>query len=125
MEDIIEQYPSDLNYEHLFQDVCDESNYADRITATIEKEFKSMGLEKKEREDEKKALEQELIALKKDYRKCKNIRNTKMAKANQSNAAKRKIIREKMEYVKMRLEEIGDEEKGSEIDPSVMTSLDS
>ena len=91
----------------------DDSVYdgASRIIEDAEYDFKHMTDEQKLREEEKKDIKKKIGHLKK-YR---NIKNPKLRHVNEQRAEKRNYIKKQIAEYNLRLQDIEEEEKGSNI----------
>jgi len=111
-----------IDEEDLFQDLekdykskGDESKtIAEKIIEETEKDFKS-GFSNEEdilrdRQNEKDKINMDLKKLKGSFHKYKNVRNAKMIAVNRERAKKRYEIRQRIEFLNLRLREINIEE---------------
>ena len=101
-------------------------SFSDKIVDDVEKSFLNMekAPEAKSRTEERVALIAELKTLRKKLDTLKNARNVKTAKYNNSVAAKRKVVKSRIDEIKFILENIKDEEEGAKIDAGVLLNKD-
>jgi len=84
--------------------------HGDRIIEKAEREFVSGTAEYQSREQEKKDIRAQIKDVKQKLNKCKNVKNHRFREVNAKRAAKRADYRNKIEYLNLRLREIGIEE---------------
>ena len=109
-----------VNEDNLFDQLIREQDtkppsYADKIIEDIEADFTDMSTANREREKEKKTLQDRLATLKARLNKTKNIKNPSKIALNTEQAKKRAAIKKEMEEIKDKLANIEAEEQGKDI----------
>jgi hypothetical protein len=102
-------------FDQLVRDHVKPPSYADKIVEDIEADFTDMSTANREREKEKKTLQDRLVALKARLNKTKNIKNPSKAALNTEQAKKRAAIKKEIEEIKDKLANIEAEEQGQDI----------
>ncbi len=102
-------------YDLLFKQVQLENNItkktiADKIIEQTESEFKGLSQEQKERDLEKKDIVKKIKRLTSLLKKYRNIKNHRLRHLNTERSKKRREIKRKLEFCRMRLQEITIEE---------------
>lgn len=102
-----------------------EKEYTDRLVENIEDEFKAIMNkdiehidEDTSREREKEEISKKIKGLYRQLTQNKNIKNHRLVQHNSQRAENRKRLRKEIELCKLRLQEIEQEVKGKEVNPS-------
>jgi hypothetical protein len=115
--------------DRLFDITSDEPNYAERVMADIEAEYKGYATVEQQRLKERDRLVKEGKDLQKSLTSIRNIRSLGVGarRVNQENSEKREKIRERIRLIKDQLALIEEEIKGSSVTSQnlVDTSLSS
>lgn len=111
-----------MEYDKLFSEQEKEvndgivvSSLSEKIVSTAEKDFLHMNAEQEEREKEKKEIHKKIAEYRAQLRKCSNNKKLRMSTHNTQLSNKRTEIRKHIAALEMRLQEIVDEEKGSQV----------
>ena len=84
----------------------DQPSLAEKIIINAEREFKGLGGEEEDRQDEEKSINEKIKNLELQLHKTKNIKNHKLIHLNAKRAEKRKDIKRDITELRMRLYDI-------------------
>lgn len=92
-----------------YKDVEPESP-SEKIIKKAEQEFRGFSKEQQSRHEERQKILKELKTLRIKFRRLRNTKNVRKKKVNAQKARKRAVIKKKMEVLRVRLQEISEEE---------------
>jgi len=82
----------------------------EKVMENVEQEFTGFSEERRSRQKEKTQIYDQIRVLRKKLRRFRNLRNSRQRHVNEQRAKKRAEFRQEMERLKVRLQEIEDEE---------------
>lgn len=111
MNDMMDDLFRDAEKDNI-DDVIKSKTFAEKVIDKVEDEFTGFSEEHKSRQKERADLREKMAKLRKDINRCKNIKVPSKLHLNKGVAEKRAKLKAKLDFCKLRLDEIDAEEQG-------------